>query len=78
MAQPSLEKQFAVLLFSTLVSILGMVALGVSLPVPVPKKKESPYKVVGTYKGCDTIQYTTGKSVQYAYFLDCSRKNTGK
>lgn len=73
MGQPSLGKQFAFVLLGT----LGMVALGVFLPVPA-LKKSSPYKVVGTYKGCDTVQYTTGKSVQYAYFLDCSRKNTGK
>ena len=48
--------------------ILFIVVLGQSQDPPVEQQST---KVVGTYKGCDIIQWYYGPLAKYQYFLYC-------
>ena len=50
--------------------ILFIVLLGQLQNPPV---EQQPTKVVGTYKGCDIIQWHYGPLAKYKYFLYCPK-----
>ena len=51
--------------------ILLLILLGQSQNPPVEQQST---KVVGTYKGCDIIQWHYGPLAEYKYFLYCENK----
>ena len=53
------------------VVILGIATISTSDDVPDPKQSTA---VVGTYEGCDIIQWQYGPLAEYKYFLYCEDK----
>ena len=65
--------------FSFIISTVGIAILIISFiswgdSVPDTKQDtKQDTKVVGTYKGCDIIQWHYGALAEYKYFLYCSK-----
>lgn len=70
LAQTSPQGQIGLALLGTVL----LVGYGLAVASTERPKKKPTYKVVSTYKGCDTVRYETGGYPQYVYFLDCSSK----
>ena len=65
--------------FAFIISIVGIAILIISFisrgdSVPDTKQDtKQDTKVVGTYKGCDIIQWHYGPLAEYKYFLHCPK-----
>ena len=54
-------------------SIVGVFILFIALTIKQnPPVESQSTKVVGTYKGCDIIQWHYGPLAEYKYFLHCN------
>ena len=55
--------------------VVGLFILFIALlgQLQNPPVEQQPTKVVGTYKGCDIIQWHYGPLAEYKYFLYCPK-----
>ena len=55
--------------------VVGVFILFIALTIKQnPPVESQSTKVVGTYKGCDIIQWHYGPLAEYKYFLHCENK----
>jgi hypothetical protein len=56
------------------IAIIGIAILyGGDNETEIPPVEQQSTKVVGTYKGCDVVQWSYGALADYKYFLHCPK-----
>jgi hypothetical protein len=53
--------------------ILGLSIRGIFLATPSEVPKESEFKVVSTYKGCEYVRFSSRLEARSHYFLYCDK-----